>query len=116
MPHFSSRASEYSTTEDRRKGRKPLSVSGSNLRVLCGRPLQGFDDGDERGIHRTINPEPAAEIDDGAVQMIDFGGTAFQQVLPHRGNVARRGEDAVDRLDDVEVEGHAVGTSDGDAF
>src|SRR5439155_17833156 len=73
-------------------------------------------DGHEPDVHRTRDPEAAADIDNGAVQMIDFSGSPFQQILPHRRGVARRREDAVDRFDEIEIEGNTVGTSDFDAL
>ena len=49
-------------------------------------------------------PYFAAEVDDRAVHVIDLGLAALHQVLAHRGDRARAGEDAIDQRDEVLVE------------
>ena len=49
-------------------------------------------------------PYFAAEVDDRAVHVIDLGLAALHQVLPHRRDRPRAGEDAIDQRDEVLVE------------
>src|SRR5919197_4353684 len=50
-------------------------------------PFHRFDDGNERRVHRAGDAVPAAQLDDRAVHVIDFGRFALQQILPHRRDV-----------------------------
>ena len=45
-----------------------------------------------------------SEIDDRAVHVIDLRLAALHQVLPHRGDGARAGEDAIDQRDEILIE------------
>ena len=61
-------------------------------------------------------PNLRAQVDDRAVHVIDLGLAALHQVLPHRRDRPRAGEDAIDQRDEVLVEADAIGRGDREAL
>src|SRR5688572_7919007 len=57
-----------------------------------------------------------AEGSNGPVHIIDFGGMTAPQILQHRNDVARRSEDLVDFLPEIDVERDALRRGDREAF
>jgi len=81
-----------------------------------GSRFHRFDDGGKRAVHRTSHAVLVAQGSDGSVHVIDLSRATAQQVLLHRGDVARRRECLVDLLHEVDLEGRSLSRGDGHAF